>query len=123
MIETPLARLSRVVGGLALGYGTLGHQVLGQLLITDERNVELAAALVFMAASSEQKDAGLQAAIRILAPAIALQWLATRQEERIEKLLRLLKDKQVELGLVDDLHGRARRSQGRRTPRRATRGQ
>jgi hypothetical protein len=88
--ETPLAKLSRVLGGVALGYGPLGHQALGQLLILNTNEVEVAAASVLLSAVARQHDAALQASVRVLVPAIAVHLITRRNEETLTRLARVL---------------------------------
>jgi hypothetical protein len=97
MADTPLAQLGRVLGGVALGYGSLGHQVLGQLLVFDTRQVEVAAATVLLAAFSNQKNALLQASVSVLAPAVALHVIARRSEDQLLGLRRIVDEKLAEL--------------------------
>jgi hypothetical protein len=71
--ESPLTKLARLLGGVVLMRGRLGHQVLGQLLVSDLRESELAGASVVMAAGSRRKSTLARAAIGTAAPAFALE--------------------------------------------------
>jgi hypothetical protein len=86
MAESPLARLSRLLGGVVLTHGRFPHQVLGQLLIADSNSVELAGANMAIVASSGHRSALADAAVRTAAPAIAIQILAQKQEARLRRL-------------------------------------
>ena len=84
MAENPFHSLVRILGGVVLMQGKLGHQVLGQLLIADSREVTIAGASLVIAATSREKNAVGQAVIRTLAPAIAIHALTLREEERLK---------------------------------------
>jgi hypothetical protein len=89
--EHPLARLGRVAGGVVLMPGRLGHQVLGQLLLSGSTDVAIAAASVAVAAATRQRDVVVQVAISTIVPALAVRSLLQKQEERLklrEQLLR-----------------------------------
>lgn len=86
MAETPLGKLARLLGGVALTQGRLGHQVLGQLLITNTTAVELAGANVAIAATARRRGVFTQAAVGTAAPALAVHGLARREEKRLERL-------------------------------------
>jgi hypothetical protein len=124
--ESPLAKLSRVLGGVALGYGPLGHQALGQLLILNTSEVEVAAAGVLLSAVARQKDAALQASVRVLVPAIAVHLITRRNEQTLTKLSRVLDRREEALAARERrLDARARgdrRVGGRGTNRRRNRG-
>ena len=90
MADSPLFTLARVLGGVILMQGRLGHQVLGQLLVTDSNEVAIAGASLVVAATTGQRSAVGQMALRTLAPALAVRILLNQQEERLEqKALRL----------------------------------
>jgi len=76
--------LGRVLGGVVLMQGGLGPQVLGQLLILGTNEVAVAGATVVVAATSRQRNAVVQAAIRTAVPAIAIQSLIQRDLARLE---------------------------------------
>jgi hypothetical protein len=84
--DNPVKRLARLLGGVALTHGRLPHQVLGQLLISNASSVEVAGATVVVTAATRQGDAMAQAALRTAAPALAVQVLSKRQEQRLRKL-------------------------------------
>src|SRR5687768_111165 len=94
MAEHPLRRLARLVGGVTLMQGRLGHQVLGQMLIFDSSEVAVAGANVVVAAGSGQRNAAVQAALRTAAPALAVSAIVRRQEKRIERLSKQLADRE-----------------------------
>ena len=56
MAERPLTTLARVLGGVVLMQGNLGHQVLGQLLVAGTNEAALAAAFVVYAGTTGQKS-------------------------------------------------------------------
>jgi len=111
MAEAPLAKLGRLVGGLILLRGTLGHRVLGNLLISDASAVEVAAANLAIASATGTGNVVAEAAVRTLAPAIAVQALARKDEERLKRLAE---------SLAQDFPEHARRhpgAGGRKRPR------
>src|SRR5215470_5729152 len=71
LAESPLFTLARVLGGVILMQGRLGHQVLGQLLVTDSNEVAIAGASLVVAATTGQRSVVGQMALRTLAPALA----------------------------------------------------
>jgi hypothetical protein len=83
LADHPLLSLARVLGGVILTQGRLGHQVLGQMLIMGSHEVAIAGASVVVAASSRQKNAVGQIALRTAAPAIAVSVLLDKQQKRI----------------------------------------
>src|SRR4051812_32767086 len=80
--EHALTKLSRIVGGILLSNGPLAHQVLGQLLILNQKDVEIAAASVLVSAVSGQRNAAIAGLVRVLAPATALHFLTQRDGAR-----------------------------------------
>ena len=117
MAEAPLAKLARVLGGVALGYGALGHQVLGQLLLFNTNEVEIAAALTLIAAASRQPNAGINAAVRILGPAVAVHLMTRRDLERLNLAWQRLEEKQARIAQTEaaiDLQRRSGSSSSRR---------
>ena len=101
MAESPLGRLARLVGGVVLMQGRLGHQVLGQLLLFDTDDAAVAGATVVVAATTRQQNAILQAAIRTAVPAIAARAIINRDLERlaarellVEEQLRRIKERE-----------------------------
>jgi hypothetical protein len=90
LAESPLLTLSRVFAGVVLMQGRLGHQVLGQLLVTNSNEVAIAGASLVVAATTGQRSVVGQMALRTVAPALAVRVLLNKQEERLErKSLRL----------------------------------
>jgi hypothetical protein len=83
LAENPLLTLTRVLGGVILTQGRLGHQVLGQMLIMGSHEVAVAGAAVVVAGSSRQKNAVGQMALRTAAPALAVRLLLNKQERRL----------------------------------------
>ena len=66
--------------------GRLGHQVLGQVLLSGSSDVAIAAASVAVAAATRQRDVVTQVAISTVVPALAVRSLLQKQEDRIKKL-------------------------------------
>src|SRR5262249_38719587 len=85
LAESPFATLSRVLPGVVLMQGHLGHQVLGQLLVTNTNEVVIAGAALVVAATTSQRSVVGQMALRTVAPALAVRVLLNRQEERLER--------------------------------------
>jgi flagellar biosynthesis component FlhA len=83
--ENPTLTIARILGGVALLNGNLGHQILGQLLITNSNEVAIAGAAAAVAATSGQRNAAAQIAIRTAVPALAVRGLLLKQEQRIER--------------------------------------
>ncbi|HYD40168.1 MAG TPA: hypothetical protein VEB43_05020 [Anaeromyxobacter sp.] len=81
----PLARLARLAGGVALMQGRLGHQIVGQLLISGvgASDLEVAGATAVLTATSGQGSVAAQVAVRTVAPALAARSLIRRSERRI----------------------------------------
>lgn len=94
LAENPLVTLARLLGGVVLMQGRLGHQVLGQMLVMDSHEIAVAGASVVIAASSEAKSAAAQVALRTAAPAIAAHMLITRDEQRLVRARELLEKRQ-----------------------------
>ena len=101
MAESPLAKLGRLVGGIVLMQGRLGHQSLGQMLLLGNSDLEIAGATVTLAASSGQENAFLDAAIRTAVPALAVNALARKRERQLERLANTLAEKDQELAALD----------------------
>jgi hypothetical protein len=85
LAESPLATLVRVLGGVVLTQGNLGHQVLGQLLVANTNEVALAGAFVVYAGTTGQKSTVGQMALRTVAPAIAVRTIIDKREDRLER--------------------------------------
>ena len=97
MPEHPALKLTRILGGVALLQGRLGHQVLGQLLIFNATDLEVAGANVLVAATAQHPNAVVQALVRVAAPAAALRALNRRQENQLTKLEQRLDERQAAL--------------------------
>ena len=94
MAENPLGTLARLLGGVALVQGRLGHQVLGQLLIAGSNDAAVAAAAVVIAGTTRTRNAAAQVALRTAAPAIAVHALLQGEERRLNRLDELLRERQ-----------------------------
>jgi hypothetical protein len=97
MADNPLGKLGRLLGGVLLTQGRLGHQILGQLLIVNADDVGVAGANVVMAATNGQRNAVAQMALRTAAPALAAHMIARRTEKRLARLSQTVADKQKAL--------------------------
>lgn len=97
MAESPVLTVARLLGGVVLLNGNLGHQVLGQLLITNSNEVAIAGAAAAVAATSGQQNAAAQIAIRTAVPALAVRGLLLKQEQRIERRETLVAEREREL--------------------------
>ncbi|MGD8588228.1 MAG: hypothetical protein PVG22_05295 [Chromatiales bacterium] len=86
MANNPLAKLARLVGGTAMLPGRLGHQVLGQLLISGSTSLEVAGASVALSAVARQRSAAAQIAVRTVAPAAVVEALSRKEARRLERL-------------------------------------
>jgi chromosome segregation ATPase len=82
--ENTLRRFARLLAGVVLTQGHLGHEVLGQLLIFDATEVEVAGANLAIAATNRQRSAIAQVAIRTAVPALAVQALLSKREKQLE---------------------------------------
>jgi ABC-type phosphate transport system auxiliary subunit len=91
--ESVLRRFARLLGGVVLTQGHLGHQVLGQLLIFDATEVEVAGANLAVAATERQRSAFAQMAIRTAVPALAVHALLRNREKRLEAREQRLADR------------------------------
>ena len=109
MAESPLTTLARVLGGVVLMQGNLGHQVLGQLLVTGTHEVALAGAFVVYAATTGQKSAVGQMALRTVAPALAVRMIIDKQENRLERTEARIAKRGRELSKREDLHKKNRK--------------
>jgi hypothetical protein len=92
-----MGRLGRVVGGVLLMPGRLGHQVLGQLLLSGSTDVAIAAASVAVAAATRQRDVVTQVAISTAVPALAVRSLLQKQEERLERLANAVSEREARI--------------------------
>lgn len=93
MAENVLGRFARLLAGVVLTEGHLGHQVLGQLLIFDATEVEVAGANLAVAATERQRSAFAQVAIRTAVPALAVHALLRNREKRLEARERRLAER------------------------------
>lgn len=84
MAESPIYKLARLVGGVSMLPGPLGHQALGQLLISGSKNLEVAGANVALAAAFMQPHLAIQVAVGTLVPAVAIEALSRKEQRRIE---------------------------------------
>lgn len=109
MAENPLARLARLVGGVTMMQGGLGHQVLGQMLIAGTGELAVAGAAVMVAATDRVQNPGALFAIRTAAPAIAVQTIFARREEALRRRERELLQRERQLHVVNDERTRQRR--------------
>ena len=75
--------------------GRLGHQVLGQLLITGMNDAAIAVAAVAVAGTTRSRNAAVQIATRTAAPAIAVHALLQREENRISRLDALVRRREA----------------------------
>ena len=85
MAENPVRRLGRLLGGVVLMQGGLGHQVLGQLLVADTGDAVLAGAMMVIAGTSRQRNIVAQAALRTAAPTLAALWFLRSKELDIQR--------------------------------------
>ncbi|MDP2320394.1 MAG: hypothetical protein Q8O42_13775 [Acidobacteriota bacterium] len=85
MAENPLRRFGRLLGGVALMNGGIGHQVLGQLLIADSGDAVMAGAMMVIAGSSRQRNLVAQAAVRTAAPTLAARWFLRSRELQLKR--------------------------------------
>jgi hypothetical protein len=94
LAESPFTTLTRVLGGVILMQGNLGHQVLGQLLVANTNEVALAAAFAVVSGASGPRNVVGQVALRTVAPALAVRALINKQEKRVERKTQLLEDRE-----------------------------
>jgi hypothetical protein len=92
--ERPLAKLARLLGGVVLTRGHLGHQVLGQLLIADLGDSAMAGAGVAIAAISGRRSLFAEAAVGTLAPVLAVEHYFRRGQRRLERRELLLRERE-----------------------------
>ncbi|MEJ2458452.1 MAG: hypothetical protein P8Y58_10025 [Novosphingobium sp.] len=115
MAENPLTKLARLVGGAAMLPGPLGYQVLGQLLISRSTGTELAGANVVLAGVSRQTNAAVQIAVRSMVPAVLVEVLSRKEQQRIKRLAseleHLLKDMERRSAEVRCKPGRTNKDQ------------
>jgi predicted nuclease with TOPRIM domain len=80
MAENPLLKVARLVGGVAMMQGRLGHQVLGQMLIAGSSELAVAGAAIAVAGTARVRNPAAQVVIRTAAPAIAIHALFDQRE-------------------------------------------
>jgi chromosome segregation ATPase len=85
VVETPLSKLARLFGGVALMQGRFEHQVLGQLLIAGTNELAVAGAAVVVAGTAQKRDSAAHVALRTAAPAIALYSIFERREQILRR--------------------------------------
>lgn len=85
MAENPVRRLGRLLGGVVLMQGGLGHQVLAQLLVADTGDAVLAGAMMVFTGTSRQRNIVAQAALRTAAPTLAAHWFLRSKELDIQR--------------------------------------
>lgn len=95
--ENPVVTLARLAGGLILLDGNLGHQVLGQLLVMNTNEVAMAVAAAAMAGTTGQRNVVGQIIVRTVVPAVAVRAILNTQEERIDRKMILLEEREREL--------------------------
>jgi hypothetical protein len=110
--ENPLVTVARLLGGVVLMQGRLGHQVLGQLLVANTNEVAIAGASLVVAATTRQRNAVAQVALRTAAPALAVRALMQKEGERIERRLALLAEKEQRLLKLTEAMRRQERAAG-----------
>ncbi len=101
MAESPLATLARLLAGVVLVQGRLGHQVLGQLLIAGTNDAAIAGAAVVVAGTMHTRNAAAQVALRTAAPAIAVHALLHGEERRVNRLEQLVRDRENKITARD----------------------
>lgn len=85
MSETPLEKLARLAGGVAMLSGPLAHQALGQLLISQSTLVEVAGANVAWAAAMRHPNLAVQVAANTLVPALVVERLSRMEERSLDQ--------------------------------------
>jgi hypothetical protein len=109
LAESPVVKLARLLGGVVLMQGRLGHQVLGQLLVMDTNEVAVAGAAVVVAATARQQNTVAQVAIRTAAPALAVRALLQKQERRVDRQMALLAERERKIEKRDQAVGQRER--------------
>jgi hypothetical protein len=85
LTERPAATLARVLGGVILMQGRLGHQVLGQLLLANSHDLAIAGASVVVAAASKSRDTVIRTVLQTAAPAAAIHLLVSRRADLVQR--------------------------------------
>jgi hypothetical protein len=109
LAESPVVKIARLLGGVVLMQGRLGHQVLGQLLIMDINEVAVAGAAVVVAATARQQNTVAQVAIRTAAPALAVRALLQKKERRLDRQMALLAERERKIEKRDQAVGQRER--------------
>jgi hypothetical protein len=94
LAESPLTTLVRVLGGVLLMQGNLGHQVLGQLLVANTNEVALAAAFAVVSGATGPRNQFGQIALRTVAPALAVRAILNKEEQRVERKTQRLEERE-----------------------------
>jgi hypothetical protein len=89
MAGTAFSRLASLLGGVVLNQGRLGHQLLGQILIAGATDLEIVGAQVAFAATTGQKNAVAQMALRSGVPALAIRGLIRKEQRRLLRLIQI----------------------------------
>lgn len=110
MSKGPLEKLAQLAGGVVLTRGGLGHQVLGQMLILDSTSIEVAVANTAILAVAARGSTILDAAVRTVAPALAVHFIARKEEERLAKLAEQAEPRSDDRDSCDDKLRRQMRS-------------
>lgn len=97
LAENPVSTLARLLGGVVLMQGRLGHQILGQLLVMGTNEVAVAGAVVVVAATTRYPNAVAQVALRTAAPALAVRAILNKQERRVDRKQTLLAERERRL--------------------------
>ena len=94
MAESPVLTLARLLGGVVLMRGRLGHQILGELLVMGSNEVAVAGAVAVVAATSRERNVAAQVVLRTAVPALAVRGLLQKQERRIAWKERLIAERE-----------------------------
>ena len=114
MAENPVRRLARLLGGVVLMQGGLGHQVLAQLLVADTGDAVLAGAMMVIAGTARQRNIVAQAALRTAAPTLAAMWFLRSKEQHLERREAGLADLELKRHKIEILKAVIRQRAGRR---------
>jgi septal ring factor EnvC (AmiA/AmiB activator) len=102
LAESPLLTLGRLLGGVVLMQGRLGHQILGQMLVMNTNEVAIVGAAAVIAATSREHNAGVQIALRTAVPFLALRGLLQKQQDRLDHTQEVLAEQQERLDERED---------------------
>jgi hypothetical protein len=116
LAEAPVVTLARILGGVVLLQGRLGHQMLGQLLLANSDDLAIAGASVVVAAASRSPNAVLRTVLQTAAPAAALHSLFARRQEQLR--LQEARLRKLEARLRDERRALDTRPVRRPAPRR-----